>query len=447
MKLSKQKKSVMKSIKLIVGFILFIASASVTQAQITQKATFGKFAITNAKIYTITNGIIENGTVLIEGEKITYVGTDPDITSDFEVIDAAGKEVYPGFMDSGSELGLVEVGSLSLTDDSREIGQFIPQMRAFTAINPNSVAIPVTRINGVTNVISLPVGGVISGMATLIDLYGYSPDSMAVAANAALHLNWPVAGKRGFWDRRSEKEIKEAYNKALEGLNEFWDKAVFYDKMMTAYEQNSSDKTKPVKSEQLDAMREVIEGQTPVIVSVSKKKDILKAIEWIKKHDKAEFILAGCQEGWRVAEQIAEAGLPCIVSTLYLPRRDYVNYQRPYQNPGLLHKAGVKVAMTAAGAENTRNVLFNAGYAAAYGLGREAALKAVTIWPAQMFGVADKLGSIEAGKQANLFIATGDPFEPWTHITQVFIRGNKIPMVSRQTRLYKEFLHRGAEHN
>src|SRR5699024_10625704 len=144
--------------------------------------------------------------------------------------------------------------------------------------------------------------------------------------------------------------------------------------------------------------------------------------------------------------KIAEAGLPCIVSTLYTPTRKYDNYKRPYQNPGLLHEAGVELAITADNnVENVRNLLYNAGYAAAYGLGKEEALKAVTINTAEIFGVDDLLGSIEEGKQANLFIADGDPFEPATHIKQVFIRGHKIPMVSRQTQLYEEYLDRGSE--
>ncbi len=437
----------MKSIKLFIGLVAGLLAVSTAQAQITQKATYGKFAITNATIHTVTNGVIENGTVLIEGEKITYVGEDADISDDFEVIDASGKHVYPGFMDSGTQLGLVEVGSLDLTQDQNEIGAFIPQMRAFTAINPNSVSIPVTRVNGVTHVISLPVGGRISGMATLIDLYGYSPDSMAVKPNAALHINWPSSTKRGWWDDRSAEEVREDYVNQLEELNEFWKRALFYTEMMTDYNENSENRTQPAVDKQMEAMRPVLTGDVPVIISVGRQKDILNAIEWTQEHENARFILAGCQEGWRVAEEIAEAELPCIVSTLYTPRRDYVNYQRPYQNPGMLHEAGVKVAMATGSAENVRNVNYHAGYAAAYGLGKKDALKAVTIWPAQMFGVADKLGSIEEGKQANLFIASGDPFEPMTQITQVFIRGYKIPMVSRQSRLYKEFLDRGAERN
>src|SRR5699024_8708726 len=155
----------------------------------------------------------------------------------------------------------------------------------------------------------------------------------------------------------------------------------------------------------------------------------------------------GVQEGWRVAEEIAEADLPALVSTLYTPERNYDNYQRPYQNPGLLHEAGVDVAIATGEAESVRNATCQEGYAAAYGSGKKEALKAITLIPARIFGVDDRLVSIEAGKQANLFIADGDPFEPMTHIDQVFIRGYKIPMISRHSRLYEEYLNRGAVKN
>lgn len=423
--------------------VLFIGMS--VQAQITEKAKFGKFAITNATIHTVSDGVIKNGVVLIDGEKIVHVGQNAKITADYQRIDASGKHVYPGFMDAGTQLGLQEIGAVPVTNDQAELGEFNPHVRAFTAINPSSVSIPVTRVNGVTHVISMPVSGRLSGKATLIDLYGYSPDSMAVSPNAALHLNWPTSQQGGYWDDRSEKEVQKAYKKNIEQLNDFWSKAEFYDKMMTAYEQDPSNKSKPDADKKMQAMREVVNGEVPVVISVDAKKDILNAIEWTKKHPEARFILAGVQDGWRVADKIAEAGLPCLVSTLYTPSRDYDNYQRPYQNPGMLHEAGVKVAIATGEVENVRNAPYHAGFAATYGLGKKEALKAITINAAEIFGVSDKLGSIEEGKQANLFIADGDPFEPMSHITQVFIRGYKIPMVSRHTQLYEEYLNRGAK--
>lgn len=414
-------------------------------AQITEKAEFGKFAITNATIHTVTDGVIENGVVLIEGEKIVHVGRNAKITPDYQRIDASGKHVYPGFMDAGTQLGLQEIGAVAVTNDQAELGDFNPHVRAFTAINPSSVSIPVSRVNGVTHVISMPVSGRLSGKATLIDLYGYTPDSMAVTPNAALHLNWPSSKKGGWWDDRSDKEVKEEYQKDLKELNDFWSKAEFHDRMMTAYEENPQNKTRPDADKKMQAMREVVQGEVPVVISVDAEQDILNAIAWTKDRPDARFILAGVQDGWRVAEEIAEAGLPCLVSTLYTPERDYDNYQRPYQNPGKLHEAGVKVAIATGEVENVRNAPYHAGYAATYGLGREEALKAITINAAEIFGVDDMLGSIEEGKQANLFISDGDPFEPMSQINQVFIRGYKIPMVSRHTQLYEEYLKRGAE--
>ncbi|WP_212747557.1 amidohydrolase family protein [Fodinibius saliphilus] len=426
--------------------LVFVIGMS-AEAQITEKAEYGKFAITNATIHTVSDGVIQNGVVLINGEKIVHVGKNAKITADYQRIDATGKHLYPGFMDAGTQLGLQEIGAVAVTNDQAELGDLNPHVRAFTAINPSSVNIPVTRVNGITHVVSLPVSGLISGKGTLIDLYGYSPDSMAVSANTGLHLNWPNSQKRGWWDDRSDKKIKKEYEEKLKTLNNFWSKAEFYHKMMLAYEANPQNKEKPDADKKMQAMREVITGEIPVIISVDAKKDILNAIEWTKEHPEARFILAGVQDGWRVADEIADAGLPCLVSTLYTPQRDYDNYQRPYQNPGKLHEAGVKVAIATGGVENVRNAPYHAGYAATYGLGKKEALKAITLNAAEIFDVGDQLGSIEKGKQANLFISDGDPFEPMNHIEQVFIRGYKIPMVSRHTQLYEEYLNRGAKSN
>ena len=417
------------------------------EAQITEKAEFGKFAITNATIHTVTNGIIENGSVLINNEQIFEVGRDINIPSEYEQIDASGKHVYPGFFDAGTQLGLQEIGAVAVTNDQAELGDFNPHVRAFTAINPSSVNIPVTRVNGVTHVISMPVSGRLAGKATLIDLYGYSPDSMAISPNAGIHLNWPTSKKGGWWDERSDEEVKKEYKEDLKKLNDFISRAQFYDEMMTDFENNPNNKQQPDMDKKMQAMREVVKGDIPIIVSVDAKSDILDVIEWTKNYPDMQFVLAGVRDGWRVADEIAEAGLPCLVSTLYTPERDYDNYQRPYQNPGKLHAAGVKVAIATGGVENVRNAPYHAGFAASYGLGKQEALKAITINAAEIFGVSDKVGSIEKGKQANLFIADGDPFEPMNHITDVFIRGNKIPMVSRHIQLYEQYLNRGAKAN
>lgn len=434
----------MKKITLLSAFFLLVFSLSHVEAQITEKPQYGKIAITGATIHTVTNGVIQNGIILIENEKITFVGPNARIDPGFYRVNATGKHVYPGLMDSQTSLGLVEINAVAVTVDSRELGNNNPHVMAFTAINPHSAAIPVTRVNGVTHVISMPVGGGVAGKATLIDLWGYSPDSMAIRSSAGLHMSWPSARRFGGFDRRTDKQIQDAYDNAIKQLNEGWEQAVFYNSMVANYEADPRGKEVPDRDVRLEAMREVVTGEVPVIISVSREKDILNALEWIKEHPEAQFILNGVQEGWRVANEIASAKVPVITTTLYTPTRQYDNYQRPYQNPGLMAKAGVKVLLASGEIENVRNLPYNAGYAAAYGMGAEEALKAVTIYPAEVFGVADRLGSIEEGKQANLIITDGDPFEPLTNIEHVFIRGYKIPMVSRHTQLYEEFLDRDA---
>jgi imidazolonepropionase-like amidohydrolase len=179
------------------------------------------------------------------------------------------------------------------------------------------------------------------------------------------------------------------------------------------------------------------------MIEANSAKDITSALKWIKDRKIKKAILTGAAEGWRVADEIAKAGIPVVTGpVLALPSREYDRYDKAYANPGLMKKAGVKVALRTADAENVRNLFFNAGFAATYGMGKDEALKAITIVPAEMFGVADKMGSIEKGKNATLFVADGDPFETKTQVKHVFIDGWQMPMNTRQTDLYDEFLKR-----
>lgn len=412
-------------------------------AQIAEKATFGKFALTGGTIHTVSGEVIESGIILIDGNKIEFVGTNVRITNDYTQIDVTGKHVYPGLIDAGSTLGLVEISAVPVTVDNAEIGDYNPHMRAFTAINPNSVAIPVTRVEGVTTVISSPTSGVISGKSTLIDLYGYSPDSMAVMEDVALAMNWPATGRRGFWDQRDDATIEEEYKKTLGTIDEFWASAMFYNKMMNDYESNPNNRQRPTIDASMEAMRPVVKGKIPVIIQVDREKDILAVLDWIKTRTESRFVLSSVAEGWRVADRIAESGLAALVGpVLRTPSRAHENYQRPYQNAAILHDAGVKVAIRTGSTENVRNLPFNAGYAATYGLGGDEALKAITLNTAEIFGVSDKIGSIEVGKLANLVVTDGDILETMTKVEHVFIKGFKISMTSRQTLLHDEFLNR-----
>jgi imidazolonepropionase-like amidohydrolase len=400
------------------------------------KAKTGVFALTNASIQTVTGGVISNGTVVISGGKITDVGTAVTPPAGAAVIDCKGLWIYPGLIDAGTHIGLLEIGQIDQASDERESGQIIPQMKALTAINPNSVVIPVTRVSGVTTVLTVPDGGLMPGTAALVNLHGYVPDQMYAGFEGVV-VNFPNTARRGFNDRRTEEEVKKAQDKALALLNDTWDKAVQYSKLDSAL------KGKYDYYPQMQALMPVVRGERAMIIEVNASKDITAALKWVADKKIKKVILSGVSEGWRVAADIAKAGIPVLTGpVLAIPGREYDKYDKAYANAGLMKKAGVKVAIRTNETENVRNLPYHAGFAATYGMGVEDALKAVTIVPAEIFGVASQMGSIEKGKDATLFVCDGDPFETKTQIKQVFINGWQMPMTSRQTELYDEFLTR-----
>jgi imidazolonepropionase-like amidohydrolase len=415
--------------------LVFCVAGAITFAQ-SPKAKTGTFALTNANIQTVTNGVINNGTVVISGGKITDLGAGVQVPSGATVIDCKGMWIYPGMIDAGTRVGLLEIGQIDQASDERELGQIIPQMKALTAINPNSAVIPVTRVSGVTTVLTVPDGGLIPGTAALVNLHGYVPDQMYAGFEGVV-VNFPNTGRRGFNDRRSEDDIKKATEKALTLLNDTWDKAVQYAKL------DSATKGKKEYYPEMQALMPVVRGERTLIIEVNAAKDITSALKWISDKKVKKVILSGVAEGWRVAADIAKAGIPVLTGpVLAIPSREYDKYDKAYANAGLMKKAGVKVAIRTNETENVRNLPYHAAFAATYGMGKEDALKAVTIVPAEIFGVAAQTGSIEKGKDATLFVCDGDPFETKTQVKEVFINGWQMPMTSRQTQLYEEFLKR-----
>ena len=408
------------------------------------RARAGTFALTDCRIETVTRGTVEAGTVVIEDGRIAAVG-DAAVPSGALTIPCDGGTVYPGMIDGGTLLGLEEIGSQAETQDYDEVGDVTPQMRALTAINVSSVHIPITRVAGVTTTLSVPRGALMPGTAALVNLHGYTPEQMAAGFEGVV-LNFPMSGRRGRFDRREQEAIDKAAKEAVETLDEVWDQAVLYARIDSARVAGAPDGEMAYQPE-FAALLPVVRGTRALLVEANSATDIVKAIEWLEDKD-ARAILTGVAEGWRVADRIAEAGLPVITGPVTgLPTRASDRYDRTYQNAALLHQAGVQVALrTVDDMENYRNLPFHAGFAVAYGeeLGfdRQAALEAVTINPARMFGVDDRLGSVEVGKSATLFVADGDPFEPATQVTALFIDGYQVPLISRQTELYDEYLRR-----
>lgn len=402
------------------------------------KAEKGTYLLQNGTIHTVTDGVFI-GDVLLKDNKIFKLGSRLEPTENAIIINCTGLHVFPGFIDAGSRLGLVEIDAVSVTNDFREHGNFVPNMKAITAINPNSVSIPVTRVDGITTVFSKPEGGLFPGSGALIDLFGYTPSQM-YAGSEGIILNFPSTGRRGRWDRRTEEEIKKDVANALTNLKNIWEDALLYSKMDSTAIASSLPWTR--NNPQLDAMLPVVRGKSPLFVEVNSAEDILECIKWLKNY-KIDAVLMGVAEGWKVANKIKEANYPVITGpVIALPNRSHDKYDAAYANAGKLSKAGIKVALRTNNAENTRNLPFHAGFAVAYGMDKEEALKSVTLYPAEIFGVDKNYGSITEGKIANIFIADGDPFEPKTKIKYLFIRGWNVPLESRHTLLFDEFINR-----
>jgi imidazolonepropionase-like amidohydrolase len=273
----------------------------------------------------------------------------------------------------------------------------------------------------------------------LIDLFGYTPEQMYAGAEGVI-MNFPSTGRRGRFDRRTDEDIKKDSEKVMKKLDDIWEKAVQYAAIDSALK--TEKRQHPTYNPQMDALLPIVRKTAKLFIEVNKKEDIIKATEWVKEKG-IRAVFTGVAEGGRVAELLKKENIEVITGpVLRVPGRASAPYDEAYKNVSAMVNAGIKVAIRTDEAENVRNLPFNAAYAAAYGLGIEEALKCITIYPAQIFGVEKTHGSIEEGKIANLFVCDGDPFELKTKISRLFIRGWDVPMESRHTLLYDEFLQR-----
>lgn len=422
--------------RLIFSVLCLVLLIKVNAQQVTP-STQGSYLLKNGNIHPVSSPAFV-GDLWIENDRLKDIGTDLNPT-DAIIIDCTDKHIYPGLIDGGTRLGLEEISSISLTKDSDELGSFNPHMKALTAVNPSSVSIPVTRTNGVTTVLTMPRGGRISGEAALIHLHGYTPEQMYGGFSAVL-MNFPSSGKRGRWDRRSEEDVKKDNKKATKKLNEMWASVATFARMDSIA--SVRNEKKEGYNPQMDAMLPIFKKEAKLLVRVNKKEDILSALKWAKEKE-IDIILMSAAEGYMVAKEIAEAKVPVILGPILRnPSRDHERYDSQYTAAKKLKDAGVMFCIMTNEVENVRNLPFNAGFAAAYGLGKEEALKSITLNAAKIFGLEDQIGTLEKGKIANVVVSTGDIFETKSVLTHLFIKGWNIPLESRHTLLYDEFLER-----
>ncbi|MBI1746371.1 MAG: amidohydrolase family protein [Acidobacteria bacterium] len=408
------------------------------------------YAIVSATIHTLTHGDIENGTVVFEKGKITALGSGLAPPARAKVIDGQGKHVYPGLIAADTAVGLVEIGSVSGSVDVAEIGSVNPNLRAEISVNPDSELIPVARANGITHALTAPSGGLISGASALIRLDGWTWEDLTASAPVAMHIQWPRFGQSRFrpyltQTPGAEEDLKKVREQALKAIRQAFEDARAYQKAKNAAGKNGA---KPLKADPVwEAMLPVLEGKVPVVVHAGELRQIKSAVEWAEEEG-VRIIIAGMHDLWRAADLLKQKNIPVILTgTLALPARRDEPYDSAYSVAAKLHAAGVKFCIaghdSGRDASNTRNLPYHAGMAAAFGLPRAEALKAITLYPAQILGLEAALGSIEVGKSASLIITDGDPLEIRTKIIAEFIDGRPVALENnKHYKLYQKYIHR-----
>ena len=410
----------------------------------------GVYAITHGKIVPVTGPEIPNGTLVIGADgRIQALGANVAVPSGAKVIDATGLSVYPGMMDGGTSMGLSEIGQgAESTVDVTEVGNFNPNVQAFFGINPHSAHVGVTRVVGVTHVVSSPKGGIISGQAALINLSGSTPPEMVLVQKVAMAISLPSAfgGGRGFGrggfaagGANAGADASRMRANQMDSLRTMLHDAEAYAKAFDAYAKDKS-LPRPKSDVVLASLVPVIQGKEYAMFSAQSAAEIRDAVNFAEEFHMKPIIVGGA-EAVRVAPFLKQHNVPVLVTgVLQLPRLEDDAPDANFSVPGKLVAAGVKIAITSGnGGAMVRDLPSVAGMAAAYGLSKADALKAVTIWPAQIFGVGDKLGSLEAGKLANVVVTTGDMLEARTDTKYLFIDGRPVPLDTRHTELYMQF--------
>jgi imidazolonepropionase-like amidohydrolase len=381
-------------------------------------------AITGGTVYPVSGPKIEHATLLIKDGKISAIGTDLVVPPDATRIDATGKWITPGLIDGAGQMGLVEIGAVPGTREAFLRGDSVAAaFNVAEGINPASQLIPITRIAGITTALATPGGNLVSGQAVLVDLDGSTIEQMLVRSPVGIVADLSENAKDEGGGTRAgvAQRLRTVFRDALE-----------YERRRTDFARGAIQPLAASEAD-LEALLPVLHGQLPLIVVANRRSDIETALRFGREF-RLRLILAGAEEAWEVADAIAAAKVPVLVEPLdNIPSYDALGVR--YENAAALARAGVKIALLETDTHNSRNLRQEAGNAVAYGLPWDQALRAVTLSPAEIFGVDDRYGTLAPGKVANVVVWSGDPFESSTGVEHVFIRGRDIPLTSRQTEL------------
>jgi imidazolonepropionase-like amidohydrolase len=414
------------------------------------------FLLRNITIHPVSAPVINNGMVLVKDGKIAGVGPKLAAEKGMKVVDGKGAHLWPGIINSATELGLQEIRSIRETVDTGELGLFNPQLRPLIAVNPESEFIPVTRANGITAAITMPSSGasggrgtrstgggtLIPGQVSMIHLDGWTWEEMEIKRSAALQLLFPTIETQTFSffemgvNRSPYTEAKKFFDTRVKELNDYFEKARAYQKAKAA---GSKDLTTDLA---LEAMIPVLEGKLPLMIHAKDERTIKAAIEFIDKQ-KVKAILADVQRPGVQVAAIKQRNLPVILSEASrLPEEEDDPYDKNYSLAAELHKAGIKFCFGTFDNQFARNMPFEAGFSVGYGLPMEAAVRSVTLSAAEIWGIADQYGSIDPGKWADLVLTDGDFLEPRTQVKAVWIKGKSVNLENKHTRLYEKYKNR-----
>jgi imidazolonepropionase-like amidohydrolase len=405
----------------------------------TQSSAGAVWAITNARIHPVTKPVIERGTIVIRGTKIEAIGAGVAVPAGAKALDVGGADVYPGFINARTTVGLAEPGPRGF-DDVSEMLDFNPELRTVVSYQADSDTIPVARANGVTTVAVMPAGGILGGQAAVMNLDGWTYEEAAVRQMAGVTLAFPTIGRAGGFffgppppDDRSYDDLKKERDQKLDRVARLFDDARAYAKVP---------KDQRRTNWSLEALLPVIDKKAPLFVAASRESDIRDAVAFAERL-RVNIVLTGAMEAPLVAPLLKEKNIPVILGPiLTLPSREDMFHAASYQAAGELAQAGIKFAFATGDSSNVRLVNYNAAMSVAWGLSHDAAIKALTLDAADILGIGDRMGSLEPGKDANLLVSKGDPLEIRTTISHVVIAGKNVDLDNKHQALFERFMAR-----
>jgi len=402
------------------------------------------------KLLTVSHGVIENGVLFMQGGKITAVsaGGSAKIPRDARVIDVTGMTVYPGLIDSETHLGLTEISAEDMTNDLIESSdEIMPHMHVYDAFHGESELIPVARFNGITNAIVAPDSGdTLPGQDAFIQLDGRSSREMLLMKDIALPLNFTGEQRSNeTWEKRkfpsTRMGLAAQLRQAFLDAQDYKQKLADYEKKKSEATGDDKDKkapTPPKRDLKLEALLPYVDGKRPIVLAAQEGSDLETAVALAREFN-LKFVLNHISHSQKILDYVVSLKAPVIVGPIYEDPKPEERYDAVYRLPAMLQQRGVKIVFASYDAHNVRNLPYAAGYATAFGLPHDEALKAITLNAAEVWGVADQLGSLDAGKTANVVVASGDPLDVKTDVKQVFIAGREIPMTNRQTMLRDQY--------